>query len=39
VAINEARNLLKNLEKLCTESPKEVLDALHNDAYELSVSM
>jgi hypothetical protein len=39
VAVNEARNLLKNLEKLCTESPKEVLDALHNAAYKLSLSM
>jgi hypothetical protein len=39
VAVNEARNLLKNPEKLCTESPKEVLDALHNAAYKLSLSM
>jgi hypothetical protein len=31
--------LLKNPEKLCTESPKEVLDALHNAAYKLSLSM
>jgi hypothetical protein len=39
VAINEARNLLKNPEKLCTESSKEVLDALHNATYKLSLSM
>jgi hypothetical protein len=39
VIVNEARNLLKNLEKLCTESPKELLDALHNATYKLSLSM
>jgi hypothetical protein len=39
VAINEARNLLKNPGKLCTELPKEVFDALHNAAYKLSLSM
>jgi hypothetical protein len=39
VAVNEAGNLLKNPEKLCIESPKEVLDALHNAAYKLSLSM
>jgi hypothetical protein len=38
-AVNEARNLLKNPEKLCTESSKEVLNALHNATYKLSLSM
>jgi hypothetical protein len=39
VTINEARNLLKKHEKLCTESPKEVLDALHNATDKLSLSV
>jgi hypothetical protein len=39
VAVNEARNLLKNLEKLYTESPKEVLDARHSATYKLSMSV
>jgi hypothetical protein len=39
VAINEAHNHLKNLEKLCTEPLKEVLDALHNVAYKLFLSI
>jgi hypothetical protein len=39
VAVNEAHNLLKKPEKLCTKSPKEVLDALHNAAYKLSLSV
>jgi hypothetical protein len=38
LTINEARNLLKNPKKLCTNSPKEVLDALHNAAYKLFLS-
>jgi hypothetical protein len=39
VVINKARNLLKNPMKLCIESPKEVLNALHSAAYKLSLSV
>jgi hypothetical protein len=39
VVVNEAHNLLKNPEKLCIEPPKEVLNALHNGAYKLSLAV
>jgi hypothetical protein len=39
VVVNETLNLLKKPEKLCTESPKEVLDALHNATYKLPLSV
>jgi hypothetical protein len=39
VVVNEASNLLKNPEKLCTEPPKEVFDALYNAAYKMSLSV